>query len=106
LITGACDSSCSNCSFSNDPTKCIGCNSFFIRGSDLKCSQCFTGFALATVNGVSTCQKCSIEYQNCNPGQSLCFYNALQSQINASDCTFASGGGTIFVIKIISAHMM
>lgn len=68
-MTGFCDSACTNCSFSRDPTQCIGCNQFFIKGSDQKCSQCFTGFKLMTVNGLSICQKCPIEFQVCTPGQ-------------------------------------
>jgi hypothetical protein len=94
LISGTCDSSCSKCAFSNDPTKCIGCNSFFIMGSDSKCSQCYTGFELVTTNSVQSCRKCAIEYQNCNPGQTLCFYNNLPNQLNSTDCTFAKDSGT------------
>lgn len=60
LITGHCDSTCSNCSFSDDPTGCIGCNSFFIQGSDSRCSQCYTGFQLVSNNGIDSCLKCQI----------------------------------------------
>lgn len=106
LISGVCDSSCSNCSFSNDPTMCIGCNSFFIMGSDSKCSQCYTGFELVTTNSVETCLKCPIEYQNCNPGQTLCFYNNLEGQLNGSDCRFANNSGIYCVIQTSIALTM
>lgn len=103
LITGRCDSTCSNCSFSDDPTACIGCNSFFIMGSDSKCSQCYTGFQLVSNNGIDTCLKCQIEFQNCNPGQTLCFYPNLQDQLNSTDCLFLATSGTSSFIKNIQA---
>jgi hypothetical protein len=89
VLTGFCDSACLNCSFSRDPVQCIGCNEFFIKGSDQKCSQCYTGFKLAAVGGVRYCQKCPIEFQTCTPGQELCFYSGLADQLN-SECKFTS----------------
>lgn len=106
LISGTCDSSCSNCSYSSDPTQCIGCNAFFITGSDNKCSQCYPGFALSLLSSVQVCLKCPIEFQNCNPGQQVCYYSSLAGQLNSTDCTFTDTSGTCLSTQTTPAPMM
>ena len=67
LLTGNCHPSCQVCEFSVSNTECSVCRSFFIRGTDGICSRCAPGFRLN--NASNTCDKCPIEYSDCQVGQ-------------------------------------
>lgn len=89
VLTGSCDPSCSSCSFSNDPTSCVSCKQFLDKGAGGRCNQCTAGFNLSTANTSNIyCQKCPIEYLSCNPGQEVCFYKNLTSDVNKTNCKF------------------
>ena len=90
VLTGQCDSTCSTCEFSNEPIRCIDCNSFLTKGSDSRCSQCRTGFRLQTTGGVNSCEKCPIEFDVCSPGRELCFYRDLNTTLT-TQCKFNTG---------------
>ena len=55
IITGQCHASCSSCSYSSQPTACLGCNYFLKQISDGSCSQCPPGFKLVTSNSLTYC---------------------------------------------------
>jgi hypothetical protein len=86
LISGLCHASCSSCSYSIDPTACLGCNYFLKQISDGSCSECPAGFKFTTASGYSFCQKCPIQYQSCSATQTSCYYVELNAT-TSNDCS-------------------
>lgn len=85
VISGFCDASCSSCSYTTDPTACLGCNYFLKQISDGSCSECPLGFKFTTASGYSFCQKCPIQYQSCTTAQTSCYYSDLGTT-TSNDC--------------------
>lgn len=69
-----------------DPTACLACNYFLQKSTNGSCSVCPTGFTLVT-GTYSYCQKCPIQYQNCNPNQQVCYYSGINAT-TSNNCTF------------------